>query len=141
MPAVILTYSVKQKLQRKALRFMLVIKALVANCAVLARHSRGFIGAVIRHHKNRYKLARVVLLFYTVKQVAYYLFLVSRGYYHGIFMLLLRRRKFPREKKPDYFIGYFVEHHSRKHRAYCGIHRFKGRIPAAYSLRGVYRTA
>ena len=82
-----------------------------------------------------------LMLFYTVKQVAYYLFLVSRGYYHGIFMLLLRRRKFPREKKPDYFIGYFVEHHSRKHRAYCGIHRFKGRIPAAYSLRGVYRTA
>ena len=53
MPAVILTYSVKQKLQRKALSFMLIIKALIANCAMLARHSRGFIGAVIRHNADR----------------------------------------------------------------------------------------
>ena len=101
---------------------MLVIKALIANCAVLARHSRGFIGAVIRHHKNRYKLMRVVLLFYAVKQVAYYLFLVSRGYYHGVFMFIFSRSKLARKEKADYVISYSVNHHSRKHRAYGGIY-------------------
>ena len=129
MSAVVLFNSVKQKLQCKALGFMLVIKAFIANGTAVSCNLGGFVGTVIRNNKNGNKLLWVILLGNTVKQITYNLFFVSCGNYNGIFVLLLCGGEFSCKEKPDYLIRGLINKHCRKHGAYNGVYRFKTAVP------------
>ena len=118
---------------------MLVIKALIAYSSVLSRYFGGFIGAVVRHHKDRNKLFRIVLLRYAVKQVAYDLFLVAGGYHNCVFMVFLRRLEFTGIKEAYNAVNDFICNNRRKNRADNCIYNFKRRIPIADTRSNISR--
>ena len=118
---------------------MLIVKALVADGAVLSRYFSGFIGAVVRHHKDRNKLFRIVLLRYAVKQIAYDLFLVAGGYHHSVFMVFLCRLEFTGIKEAYNAVNDFICNNRRKNRADNCIYNFKRRIPIADTRSNISR--